>query len=121
MIEILPESQPNAVAVMFSGRLTEDDRQRLDGELYLRADRDEEIDLLLDLREVEGLDADTLRAEFDVAERFSDDIRRLAIVTDGGAWEGIVAILGTPVGRALGIEVARFEDRPAAWEWFTVA
>lgn len=118
MIEILPESEPGALAVVITGAMTEDDHQTLDGELHLRADRDEDFDLILEMRDVEGLDAGTIRQEFELASKFSDDIRRLAVVTDGGVWEGIAVALGKPIGQALGIEVEHFSDRTAAWRWF---
>ncbi len=118
MIEILPESEPGALAVVITGAMTEDDHQTLAGELHLRADRDEDFDLILEMRDAEGLDAGTIRQEFELANKFSDDIRRLAVVTDGGAWEGIAAVFGKPIGQALGIEVEHFSDRTAAWRWF---
>lgn len=117
MIEILSESERDTLAVVISGKLTEDDYKKLEPELDLRAGHDQDFDLVVELKDVEGMDASAIRQNLDFTQKYSDDIDHLALVTDSGVWEGFSKFLGKPVGEAVGVEVEHFSDRVDAWKW----
>lgn len=118
MIEILPESERDTLAMVISGKLTESDYEKLEPELDLRAGHDEDFDILVELRDVEGLEAGAIREDLDFTQKYSGDIRKLAVVTDSPVWEGLSKYLGKPLGELFGMKVEHFDQRVDAWKWF---
>lgn len=117
MIDILPQSEKGTLAVVISGKLTDLDYQKLEPELDLRADRQDGFDLYVELDDVEGLDPEAVRDNLTFPIEYAGSVRRMAVVTEEPLWQGLLTFIGKPVGDLLGVEVERFDDGTAAWEW----
>lgn len=117
MIDILPESEPETLAVVVSGRLTGDDYDKLRPELDLRAERSEPFDMLVELSDVGGLDAEAVRDDLRFTKDYGSQIGHLALVTEEPVWQGLSDLVGKPIGALLGVDVERFDDRVEAWKW----
>ncbi len=117
MIEVLPESENDTLAVVISGELTPEDYDKLEPELSLRAERERSFDVIVELNEVEGLELEAIKDELDFAQRYSENIDRLAVVSDSTWWRRITGLLSTPMEEFLGVETSQFDDRVDAWKW----
>lgn len=117
MIDILSESENDVLAAKISGKLTSDDYDKLRPELDLRAGQDGTFSMLVEIADVEGLEAETIREDLRFATDYKDDIERMAVVTDDTWWGRFTDFIGSPVGEMMGIETERFDDRAAAWKW----
>jgi len=117
MIELLPESDESTIAVIISGKLTHEDYEKLRPEMQMRADRDGDFDVLVELSDVGGLDLEAVRDDLQFTKDFSSDIGRMAVITDDSVWGGLTSFVGAPLGEALGVTVERFDRRDAAWKW----
>lgn len=117
MIKILSESEPDTLAVSISGRLEHEDYTTLEPELQLRADRDRAFDLLVELTDIDGLDAAAIRDDLSFTQKFAGDIDKMAVVTSDGPWGLLTKFVGEPLGGVLDVDVERFDDRVEAWKW----
>lgn len=117
MIEILSESEPGTLAVTISGKLESDDYTTLEPELQLRADRDDDFDLLVELKDIDGLDPAAIRDDLSFTKKFSGDIDKMAVVTSDGPWSTLTKFVGEPLGSLLDVDVERFDSRVEAWKW----
>jgi len=117
MIEVLPESESDTLAVVISGELTPEDYDKLEPELSLRAEREGSFDMVVELNEVEGLELEAIKNEFDFTKRYSDNIDRLAIVSDSTWWRRITGMLTAPMEELMDVETSQFDDRVDAWKW----
>lgn len=117
MIEILPESEDDTLAVRISGELTSEDYQKIEPELRLRAERPKAFDVLVLLEDIEGMEPSAVRDDLRFTKDFAGSIRRMAVVTGDPVWRGLSDFVGKPVGQLLGMEVERFDDRVEAWKW----
>jgi len=117
MIKILSNSEPGTLAVSISGTLTHDDYATLESELQLRADRDDNFDLVVELSDVGGLEAAAIRDDLMFVKKYSGDIDKVAVVTEDEPWSALTTFIGQPLGGLLGVEVKKFDDSVAAWKW----
>ena len=117
MIEVLPESENDTLAVVITGELTPEDYDKLEPELSLRAEREGSFDVIVELDQVEGLELEAIKSEFDFARQYSDNIDRLAVVSDSAWWRRITGLLTTPMEEILDVETSQFDDRVDAWKW----
>lgn len=117
MITILPESENDVLAVVVSGRLTTDDYDKLEPELDLRAEQDGTFDLLVELTDVDGLEPAAIRDDLSFAKKYSDDIGRMAVVTDDSFMQRLADFVGKPFSVVMGVDMERFDDRVEAWKW----
>lgn len=117
MIEVLPESETDVLAVAVSGKLMSEDYDKLRLECGLRVDRHENFDLLVELRDVEGAEPEAVIEDLSFLKEYRSHLRRLAIVTEETLWQRAADLLGKPFGVVLGMEVERFDDRIGAWKW----
>lgn len=117
MMEILSQSQPDVLGVRISGTLTHEDYEKLEPELRLRADSREHFDVLVELADVEGLEPAAIQDDLRFTREFSDDIGRMAVVSDDPMWERLSEYLGKPLGDLMGIDVKHFDTADVAWEW----
>lgn len=117
MIEILSESEPDTLAVSISGKLEHDDYTTLEPELQLRADRDGDFDLLVELKDIDGLDPAAIRDDLSFTKKFSGDIDKMAVVTSSGPWDTLTKFVGEPLAAILDVDVERFDNRVEAWKW----
>ena len=117
MIDILPESESDALAIVITGELTSEDYAKLEPELELRADRPDDFDVLVEISGVEGLEPGAIRDDLRFATEYSSHIGRMAVVTDEPLWQGVADLIGKPLGALVGAEVERFDDRVEAWKW----
>lgn len=117
MIDILSESENEVLAAKISGKLTDEDYDKLRPELDLRAGQDDPFSVIVEIADLEGLEAETIRQDLRFASDYKDDIGRMAIVTDDTWWGRFTDFIGSPVGELMGIETERFDDRTAAWKW----
>ena len=117
MITILPESESDVLAVEISGRLTTDDYDKLEPELDLRAERDGTFDLLVGLSDLDGVEPAAIRDDLNFAKEYSDDIGRMAVVTDDSFMQRLADFLGKPFSVVMGVDMERFDDRVEAWKW----
>lgn len=117
MIKVLSESEPDTLAITISGKLAHDDYATLESELRLRADRDGDFDLIVEMKDIDGLEPSVIRDELAFAKEYSGSIAKMAIVTDDAPWSQLASFVGEPLGAVLGVEVERFPDRVEAWKW----
>jgi hypothetical protein len=117
MIEILSQSRPDALAVVISGELTQDDYDKLRPELELRADSEGSFDLMVELSDVSGLELAAVKDDLMFTKEFKDSIAKMAVVTDDQLLSKLSDYVGTPLGDLLGVEVKRFDERDMAWTW----
>ena len=117
MIKILSESEPDTLAVSISGKFEHDDYTTLEPELQLRADRDGDFDLLVELTDIDGLDAAAIRDNLSFTQKFAGDIDKMAVVTADGPWGMLTKFVGGPLGSVLDVDVERFDSRVEAWKW----
>lgn len=117
MIEILSQSNPDALAVVVSGELTSEDYDKLQPELQLRSERDGNFNLLVELSDVSGLEPATVKENLMFTKDFKDSIAKMAVVTDDQLLGKVSDVVGTPLGELLGVEVKRFDERDVAWAW----
>ena len=117
MITILPESENETLVVAVSGKLTTEDYDKIEPELDLRAEQDATFDLLVELTEIDSVEPAAIRDDLSFAKKYSDDIGRMAIVTDETVWQRCIDFLGKPFGAVIGVEMERFDDRADAWTW----
>lgn len=117
MMEILSQSDTDVLGVRISGTLTEDDYAKLEPEMRLRADQLDHFALLVDLDDLEGMEAGAIRDDLRFTKDFADDIGRMAVVTHDSPWGTLSEYLGTPLGDLLGVDVKQFDDRSVAWDW----
>lgn len=116
MIEILSQSETDALAVVISGELTSDDYDKLRPELELRADKGT-FNLLVELADVSGLELSAVKDDLMFTKDFKDSIDKMAVVTDDQPLSKVSDFVGTPLGELLGVEVKRFDERDIAWTW----
>lgn len=116
-IEILSESENDTLAVVISGTLTSDDYEKLRPEMDLRADANDEFDLLCELDDVSGLEPSAIRDDLMFVKDYAKSIRRMAVVTDESILGRVAEFLGEPFAVAIGVDYERFDDRVAAWKW----
>lgn len=117
MINILSESENDVLAARISGKLTDEDYDKLRPELDLRAEQEGNFSMLVEIADLEGLEAETIREDLRFATDYKDDIDRMAVVTEDTWWGRFTDFIGSPVGELMGIETERFDDRTAAWKW----
>lgn len=117
MIKVLSDSEPETLAVAISGKLTHDDYSVLEPELQLRADRDGDFDLIVELNDVDGLEAAAIRDDLTFVKKYAGDIDKLAVVTEDRPWGALTTLVGQPLASLLGVDVRRFDDRVGAWKW----
>jgi hypothetical protein len=117
MITILPESESDVLAVAVSGRLTTEDYDTLEPELELRAGHDGTFDLLVELTDVEGVEPAAIRDDLSFSKKYSDDIGRMAVVTDDSLMKRLTDFLGKPFSVVMGVDMERFDDRVEARKW----
>lgn len=117
MIEVLPESETDVLAVVVSGRLRSEDYDKLRLECDLRVERHANFDLLVELSDIEGAEPEVIREDLSFLKEYRDRVRRMAIVTEETLWQRLADLLGKPFGVVLGMEVERFDDRVGAWKW----
>lgn len=117
MIDILSESENDVLAAKISGKLTSDDYDKLRPELDLRANQDANFSMLVEIADIEGMEAETIREDLRFTADYRDDIERLAVVTQDSWWGRFTDFIGSPIGEMMGIETERFDDRTAAWKW----
>lgn len=116
MIEILSQSENEALAVVVSGKLTSDDYDKLRPELELRAGRGH-FNLLVELNDISGLEPAAIRDDLMFTKEFKDSIDKMAVVTDDQLLGKVSDFVGTPMGELLGVELKRFDERDVAWAW----
>ena len=115
MLELLPESAGNVVAIKATGRLTDADYKeflpRLE-EIMARAGR---VRLLADLQDLEGWDLRAAWDDFAFGVKHWNDFDRIALVGDK-KWEEIAARMADRLMKA---EVRIFgpSEKGAAWDW----
>lgn len=117
MIEILPESEQDTLALAISGKLSHDDYEKLRPEMKLRAQQMDSFDLLVELSDIDGLEPRAIHDDLQFAGEFAGDIGHMAVVTSEPLWQNMSRYLGKPIGELLGIDVEQFGDRSAAWKW----
>jgi hypothetical protein len=117
MITILPESENRTLVVAVSGKLTTEDYDKIEPELELRAGQEGKFDLLVELTEIDGVEPAAIRDDLSFAKKYSDDIGRMAVLTDETVWQRCIDFLGKPFSAVLGIEMERFDDRSDAQTW----
>jgi len=117
MIEILSQSEPDALAVVVSGKLSQDDYDKLRPELELRSERAGNFNLLVELTDVSSLEPGAIKDDLMFTKDFKDSIDKMAVVTDDQLLSKVSDFVGTPLGELLGVEVKRFDDRDVAWAW----
>lgn len=117
MIEILPESETDTLAVVISGELTHDDYHKVEPELSLRAEKEGTFDVLIELADIEGMEWDAVKEEFEFTREYSDNIVRMAIVSSDSWWRQMSKLLGKPAEELFDIEAKHFGDRVEAWKW----
>ena len=116
MFEILPDSNPDLLAIRVSGRLTKADYARLNPWLDEQLAQHPRPALLVDMRDFHGWDGPGAMlddARFGVTHR--NDLRRIAMVGDR-AWQSWLATLFAPF---MGAELRYFdhEQIDEAWAW----
>jgi hypothetical protein len=117
MIDILPQSDKGTLAMVISGKLTDLDYQKIEPELDLRADQMDAFDLLVELDDIRGLEPEAVRDNLSFTAEYAGSIRRMAVVTEEPLWQGLLTFVGKPLGELLDVNVERFDDSTAAWEW----
>ncbi|MFN3217049.1 MAG: STAS/SEC14 domain-containing protein [Acidimicrobiales bacterium] len=116
MIEILSQSENDALAVVVSGQLTSDDYDKLRPELELRAEQGH-FNLLVELNDISGLEPSAIKDDLMFTKEFKDSIDKMAVVTDDQLLAKVSDFVGTPMGELLGVELKRFDERDVAWAW----
>ena len=119
MIKILSDSEPGTLSVSISGKLAHDDYATLESELQLRADRDGDFNLVVELSDIDGLEASAIRDDLMFAKKYSGDIDKMAVVTSDEPWSALTTFVGQPLAGLLGVEVRRFDDSVGAWKWLS--
>lgn len=117
MIEVLPESESDTLAVMISGRLSRDDHEKLRPEMELRAKEHDRFDVLVDLTDAAGLEPEAVVDDLAFTKDFASDIGRMAIVTGDSLFQRAASAASSPLGAVLGVDVERFDTRVEAWKW----
>ena len=117
MIEILPESEDDTLAMSIRGHVTQEDYDSLEPELGLRAERFDSFDVMAELTDIESLEPAAILADFRFLDDYGDNIGRMAVVTSETLWQTLSDLLGKPFGALLDVDVERFDDRVEAWKW----
>lgn len=119
MIEILPESETDTLALRISGELTREDHAKLEPELRLRAEREGSYDMVVEMADLEGLEMEAIRNELDLVGEHAGSIDRLALVSEDAWWRRLTEFVGTPLAELVGVETRHFDDRVGAWKWLS--
>ena len=117
MIEILPETEEDTLAIVVSGKLTKDDYDMIEPELRLRADQFDTFDMVVELTDMEGMEPAAMLEDLKFVKEFGDDIGRMAVITGDALWQRCVDLTGRPFGKVMGVDLERFDDRVEAWKW----
>ncbi len=106
MIKILSDSEPGTLAVSISGTSVHDDSATLESELQLRADRESNFNLVVELSGVDGLEPSAIRDDLMFAKKYS---ALLGVVSSS-----VPTPLVPTYARDLGVEAALDDQRAAA-------
>jgi len=115
MIELLDRSEKSVVGVRISGRVTEDDYERILPELERRIAEHGEIGLLCRFDGLAGIEPEAIWRDVRFYSRHFQNVRRFSVVQDR-PWQGTMARV---VGPLTGAEVRVFEvdEEDDAWKW----
>jgi hypothetical protein len=117
VIDVLPETEERVLAVRVSGKLTAEDYDRIGPELSLRAERFDSFDIVAELTDLESVEPAAIVEDLRFFREHAGDIGRVAVITSDSLWQQCLAVIGEPVGKVVGTELRRFDDRAEAWNW----
>lgn len=116
MLQFIPVSDGNALAVRASGKLTHKDYQQFLPQLEEQIKELDSVCLLLELDDFSGWDLDAAKDDFKFGMAHLDKFERIAMVGDK-TWEHWMAFMAKPF--LLSGEVRYFdrENLQVAWDW----
>lgn len=115
MIEVLERSADSVVGLRVSGRITEEDYDRILPELKRVIQEHGEVDILCRFDGFKGVEPGAVWKDLKFYAGHVRDLRRCAILKEQ-EWQGTLSMLFGPLS---GIETRVFEqpEEDAAWEW----
>ena len=116
MLQIIPVSEGNTIAVRASGKLSHEDYQKFIPELEKHVKEFGKVTLLFEFDNFTGWDLEAAKDDFKYGMKHLADFERIAMVGDK-AWEHWMAFIAKPFLISGEVRYFNRENLQDAWDW----
>jgi len=116
MLQILPVSEGNTIAVKASGKLSHEDYQKFIPELEKHIEEYDKVTLLFEFDNFSGWDLTAAKDDFKFGMKHLADYERIAMVGDK-AWERWMSFIAKPFLVSGEVKYFNRENLQDAWDW----
>ncbi len=116
MLQFMPVSEGNTIAIRASGKLSHEDYQKFIPELEKQIEEYDKVTLLFEFDNFTGWDLEAAKDDFKFGMKHLDDFERIAMVGDK-AWEHWMSFIAKPFLLSAEVRYFNRENLQDAWDW----